>query len=223
MAMDKEKFSVKEEIKNELRESVPYNITPQDLEIDDAIVDKYTSSVFAKFKKGETNNRWFTASGILSILFGVIAFLTIIIIAIVFAVKRELIVGDGNFESVRTKIIISCIVVPIIAIISIIVGAKIKSYSKYSKARLIDNVVSISVMIVLQFLFGGLIFSALTIVGYFVGIGSDYGAIYYNKVDNPSTQVRRLADAKKLFQDGVIDEQEFKNLKEHILRESDFE
>ena len=154
---------------------------------------------------------------------GVIAFLTIIIIAIVFAVKRELIVGDGNFESVRTKIIISCIVVPIIAIISIIVGAKIKSYSKYSKARLIDNVVSISVMIVLQFLFGGLIFSALTIVGYFVGIGSDYGAIYYNKVDNPSTQVRRLADAKKLFQDGVIDEQEFKNLKEHILRESDFE
>ena len=78
-------------------------------------------------------------------------------------------------------------------------------------------------MIVLQFLFGGLIFSALTIVGYFVGIGSDYGAIYYNKVDNPSTQVRRLADAKKLFQDGVIDEQEFKNLKEHILRESDFE
>lgn len=222
--MDKEKFSLKEEIKKELRESSQSNIREEDLRVEDGVIDSYTSSVFKRYKKGLIKNRWFLWSGYWSIVFGVLAILSMAIVAIIFVVRDDLIMSpQDNYEDVRNKIIISGVIVPIIGIISIIVGAKIKSYSKYSKDKLIDHIISFSFMCAMQFIFGGIFPVFLTVVGYFVGIGTDYGAIYYNRIDNPSTQYRRLADAKRLYEEGVIDEQEFQALKQYILREIDFE
>lgn len=222
--MDKEKFNLKEEIKRELRESTQSNVSKEDLVVDDAVIDSYTKTVFERYKRGMVNNKWFSWSGYLSIIFGVLAILIMAIVAIVFVTREDLILSpQDDYNSVRNKIIISSIIVPIIGIIAIIIGIKIKFYSKYSKDKLIDHITSFSFMCALQFIFGGIFPVILTVIGYFVGIGTDYGAIYYNRIDNPSTQYRRLADAKKLYEEGVIDAEEYQALKQYILREINFE
>ena len=82
---------------------------------------------------------------------------------------------------------------------------------------------SIVGMSILQFFFGGLIFVVLTLVGYFLGIGVDYGAIYYNRIDSSSVQFKRLADAKRMYENGMISYNEYQNLRQYILRDTDFE
>ena len=222
--MDKNKFKLTEEIKKELRESGQSNIKEEDLVVDEAVVDNYTSSVFERYKSGRVKNKWFLWAGTLSIIFGINAVLIMAVITIIFVVRSDLLVGSqSDYNFVRNQIIISSIVITIVGIIAILVGAKVKSYSKYTKEKLIDHIVSFSFVCVLQFIFGGIFPVILTVVGYFVGIGTDYGAIYYNRIDNPSTQYRKLADAKKLFENGVIDEQEYQALKQYILRDVDFE
>lgn len=224
ISMDDEKFSLKEEIKKELRESSQSGIKEEDLIVDEAVVDNYTSSVFERYKKGLIKNKWFAWAGGLSIVFGVLAILIMAVVAIVFLTKEELILSpQDDYNTVRSQIITSSIIVPIIGIIAILVGIKVKSYAKYSKDKLIDHIVSFCFVCALQFIFGGIFPVVLTVIGYFVGIGTDYGAIYYNRIDNPSTQYRRLADAKKLYEDGVIDYQEYQSLKQYILREINFE
>mgnify|MGYP005764941871 CR=1 FL=1 len=54
--MKKEKYSMKEELKEELR-STTQNVKPEDLNMDETVDDKYTSSVFEKFKNGQTKKR----------------------------------------------------------------------------------------------------------------------------------------------------------------------
>ena len=77
ISMDDEKFSLKEEIKKELRESSQSGIKEEDLIVDEAVVDNYTSSVFERYKKGLIKNKWFAWAGGLSIVFGVLAILII--------------------------------------------------------------------------------------------------------------------------------------------------
>lgn len=224
--MGKEKYSLKEELKEELRESSNLGIRPEDLEIDKNIDDKYTSSALDRYKNGHTKNNWFTWSGILSILFGVACIVIMIVIGIVFVSSSESLKELASqqkydYDAEKTKVIVCCIIIPIIGIIGILVGLKIKSYSNYSKEELIEHLGSIIGFSILQFLFGGVIFTILTLVGYFVGIGSDYGVIYYNRIDNASQKHRKLMDAKMLYQNELIDYEEYARLKNNILRQSD--
>ena len=116
--------------------------------------------------------------------------------------------------------IICSIIIPIIGIISILVGIKILSFSKYSKEELIDHVGKLCGFAVLQFIFSAFIIVLLTVVGYFVGIGSDYGAIYYNRIDRGEAS-KRLADARILYENQLINEYEYKRIKEDILSDND--
>lgn len=208
--MKEEKVTIKNEIKDELREASDEQIRPQDLNFDENIDDKYTSEILKKHQNGNVKNKWFSCSGILSILFGVLCILSIIIAGISFIASK----GDDDY---RNKIVICSIVFSILGILSILVGIKIKSFSRYDKAQLIDHLGTIVAFIVLQFFFGGMIFAFLTLAGYFVGIGSDYGAIYYNRIDNLSQKQKKLADAKALYQNELIDYEEYINLKNSIL------
>ena len=62
ISMNDEKFSLKEEIKKELRESSQSGIKEEDLIVDEAVVDNYTSSVFERYKKGLIKNGLTTIS-----------------------------------------------------------------------------------------------------------------------------------------------------------------
>ena len=218
-----EKYRLRDEAKEELRDSIPKNIKPEDLEIDEHIDDKYTSSVFARYKNGESKNKWFLWSGYLSVGFGVLCVISMAILGIVFVFRSGELRQDTtyDYDGSRTKILASCIVVSIIGIIGFIVGLKVKSLASLTQEELIEHVWLIVGVAILQFFFGGFIFVILTIVGYFVGIGSDYGAIYYNRIDSSSDQYKRLKDAKSLYQNGVIDYEEYMRLRQEIIRNAD--
>lgn len=217
-----DKYKLSDEAKEELRDSIPRNIKPEDLEFDEQIDDKYTSSVFARYKNGNSKNKWFLWSGYLSIVFGILCVLSMAILGIVFAIRSGELRQDSSYDydENRTKILVSCIIVSVVGIIGFIVGLKVKNFAKYNQEELIEHVWLIVGISILQFFFGGFIFVILTFVGYFVGIGSDYGAIYYNRIDNSSEQYRRLKDAKSLYQNGVIDYEEYIRLRQEIISES---
>lgn len=188
------------------------NLRPHDLEFDENIDDKYTSTFIDKYKNGQTKNKWFTWSGMLSILFGVACIVAMIVVTI-----RYLSIGD-TLEDVQRKTITVCaIIFPIIGLLSIFIGLKIKSFTHFVKDDYSKKLCTIVLFIILQFLFGGFIFAFLTIVGYFTGIGLDYGAIYYNRINVNSSKQRQLADAKAMYQNELIDYEEYQTLKRNIL------
>lgn len=217
--MDDKKYSLKEELKNELAEfDVNSKIKKEDLELDQNIDDKYTSSVFSRYKNGITNNKWFKASGIISIIFGILCIVIMAIVALNFAFSTP----TGN-DKERNTIIICTIVFTIMGLISIIIGAKIYSLAKYNKRQLIDSLGLVCALCVFQFFFSGLIFVVLTIVGYFAGLGEDYGVIYYNKIDKGDSMEKKLHDAKIFYQNDLISEKEYKKLKRDILESKDID
>lgn len=217
--MEGKKYSLKEEIKNELDElNVNSKINKDDLEIDQNIDDKFTSSAFSRYKNGITNNKWFKASGLISIIFGILCIVIMAIIALNFAFTTP----TGN-DKERNTIIICTIVFTVMGLISIIIGAKIFSLAKYNKKQLINSLGLVCALCVFQFFFSGLIFVALTIVGYFAGIGEDYGVIYYNKIDKGDSMQKKLHDAKIFYQNDLISEKEYNKLKRDILNSKDID
>lgn len=217
--MEEKKYSLKEEIKNELDElNVNSKINKDDLEIDQNIDDKFTSSAFSRYKNGITNNKWFKASGLISIIFGILCIVIMAIIALNFAFTTP----TGN-DKERNTIIICTIVFTVMGLISIIIGAKIFSLAKYNKKQLINSLGLVCALCVFQFFFSGLIFVALTIVGYFAGIGEDYGVIYYNKIDKGDSMQKKLHDAKIFYQNDLISEKEYNKLKRDILNSKDID
>lgn len=221
--MDFGKYSFKEEIKEELADSVQNKYKSEDLEFDECIDDKYTSSVFNKYKNGIHQNKWFLASGSLSIIFGIICVIVMAVVGIVFATSSSYLNGmatSSDFETKKNQVLVCSIIIPIVGIISILVGIKILSFSKYTKSELVDHVGKLCGFAVLQFIFSAFIIVLLTVIGYFVGIGSDYGAIYYNRIDRGEAS-KRLADAKILYENKLINEKEYRRIKEDILSDSD--
>ncbi len=217
--MEEKKYSLKEEIKNELDElNVNSKINKDDLEMDQNIDDKFTSSAFSRYKNGITNNKWFKASGLISIIFGILCIVIMAIIALNFAFTTP----TGN-DKERNTIIICTIVFTVMGLISIIIGAKIFSLAKYNKKQLINSLGLVCALCVFQFFFSGLIFVALTIVGYFAGIGEDYGVIYYNKIDKGDSMQKKLHDAKIFYQNDLISEKEYNKLKRDILNSKDID
>ncbi len=220
--MEKKKYNLKDETKEELRDFLPNNIKPEDLEIDENVDDKYTSTIFERYKKGEQKNNWLLWSGYLSIAFGVICVISMAILGIIFAsmsesLKQEQINGTYDYDGTRLKVIICCIVFSIVGICSFLIGLKIKHYSHLSQEEMIDKVWEIIWISILQFFLGGVFTVILTLVGYFVGIGSDYGAIYYNRIDNKSKCYKKLQDAKNLLNNGIISYEEYQSIRQEIL------
>lgn len=226
------KKAKKQNLKNDEREEINASsfsdIDKSDLEVDEKIDDKYTNSVFNKYKNGHQKNHWFTCSASFFILIGIIAVVTMVVVGLIFisssdALKELAVNGDYDYEAKKTKVIICCILIPIIGIFSILIGLKINSFANLSKDELSKKVGKVMLFSFLQFIFGGTIFAFLTIIGYFMGIGSDYGAIYYNRIEgyNSNSKEKQLHDAKIYHQNQLIDDEEYKNLKENILKDKE--
>lgn len=224
----KEKYKLKNEIKEELEESLSFiNAKEEDFVVDENIDDKYTKNLFEKYKGGQKiKNAWFTYSGGLSIAFGIISIITALVVGIVFLataeqLKQLALAGQLDYEKRQMQVTICCIVLPIIGILSILIGSVICSFAKYKKKELPQNAIKIMTFAVLQFFFGGLIFSFLTVIAYFMGIGSDYGAIFYNRIDQGDITEKQLKDAKLYHQNKLINDKEYENLKKNILNDKD--
>lgn len=224
--MAKNKVKLKDEIREELEDASTFiNAKKEDFEFSDKIDDKYTKHLFDKYKSGEKNkNNWFTWSGILSIIFGVVCIITMLIVGIVFLTSidhlKELAVnGQLDFDKKKIQVIISCVIVPVVGVLSILIGAQICSFAKLKRKELPANAIKVMTFAVLQFFFGGLIFSFITIVAYFMGIASDYGAIYYSRIDRGDITEKQLTDAKIYHQNKLINDKEYENLKQEILND----
>ncbi len=166
-----------------------------ELKFNDKIDDKYTSNVLNKYEKGHQHNRWLVCSGVCSVLFGIACIVTMITVGIVFLVSSETlsemsILSSVDFDEKKTQIIACCIAIPVMGILSIVVGVKVYSYSSYTHEMLVDRAPAIMFTAFIQFFVSAFIFALLTVIGYFIGRGMDYGAIYYNKIDkyDPSSE-----------------------------------
>lgn len=158
-----------------------YSKKAEELKFNDKIDDAYTNKLVDKYEKGHQKNRWFIASAISSIVFGGLCILAILIANIVLAIKS----GNGEYDmdENKNKLITASVILIIYGIFSILIGFKINTFSNYTREMLMANTAKITFFAVLQMLFGGIIFSVLSFVGYFTGRGIDYGAIYYNRID----------------------------------------
>lgn len=195
----------------------PSHVREEDLTIDENIDDKYTNKVLNKYKYGKVKNLWFFASAVISIVFGIACLFSMLIIA-----WHYLINGAVTNASERSKIVIITIVFSVCGLISILVGMKVASFSNFKKEQCNAHLGEIIAMGLLQFFFSGVIVVIFTIIGYFSGISSDYGVIFYNRLDS-SGKLKRLADAKVLYQNRLIDYAEYKALKKKILSSTSFE
>jgi len=218
----------KEKVKNEEnKKSFCINAKEEDFVVDEKIDDKYTKNLFERYKTGENkNNKWFTASGILSVAFGIICIVTMIVVGIVFAstidqLKELAVSGQLDFEKRKMEIIVCCIVIPLAGIFSILTGLQICKFAKMKKEEISSKSIKIFLFAAVQFFIGGVIFSALTIVGYFVGISSDYGVIFYNRIDKGDSIEKQLHNAKLYHQNNLINDEEYENLKQEILKDKE--
>lgn len=180
--MAKIKKAEEEEVSDGFKKKV------DELKFNDKIDDKYTSNVLNKYEKGHQRNRWLAWSGGLSILFGITCIITMVIVGMIFVTSAESLqelsrVEQANFDKEKSKVIACAIAIPIMGILSIIVGVKVYSYSNYTREMLMEKSARIMFVAFIQFFVSACIFSLLTVIGYFVGRGIDYGAIYYNKIE----------------------------------------
>ena len=171
--------SEKEELKNKTDAS--YSKKADELKFNDKIDDAYTNKLVNKYEKGHKKNLWFTSSGLLSMIFGALAIVVSIVVAIAFAIKGAQ--GSYDLDDNRAKLLTATFSVIVYGICSIVIGLKITTFADYTRDMLMAKTLKISFFAILQLFLGGIIFSIVTMVGYFVGRGIDYGAIYYNRID----------------------------------------
>lgn len=223
MAKKNKKMGTNEEVREEKSSQVSI-VKPQDYHVDENIDDKYTKNFLAKYQKGEKTNKWFTVSGILSIVFGIVCIVAMIVVGIVFLssidyLKELALNGEADYEKKKSQITVACIVIPILGILSILVGIRICKYAKYTKSELSAVAVKIIFLAIAQFFIGGIIFCFLTIIGYFMGVSTDYGAIFYNRIDKGDLTEKQLHNAKLYHQNELINDEEYQDLKRDILKD----
>lgn len=202
--------------------SALYNQKADELKFKDVIDDNYTNSVMNKYQKGHQKNKWFVWSGYLSIVFGIFCLFIMIIVGANFISKsdhlKELAIFENyDYEKKKAEVIAVCIIMPIIGILALLVGFKIKSFSSYTREMLMKKTTLVMTFAVLQIFVGGLIFSILTFAGYFVGRGIDYGAIYYNRIEEYSLEgAKKSTNYKELrtIEDSIFDDNEENTLED---------
>lgn len=194
-----------------------YDKKVDELEFNENIDDEYTKNVMNKCLRGHQDNKWMAASGILSILLGAACIITMIIVGLVFVYSSEslhdmaVIDGTVDFEAEKRKVIICSIIIPLIGILNIYLGLKINSFAGYTREMLMRNTGTIVCFGIMQCIAGGFFICILTFIGYLVGRGMDYGAIYYNKVDTYSNkewelEERYLNKELKAIKDSIFED-----------------
>ncbi len=197
---------------NKEKENNYFEKKVNELTFDDKIDDSYTNKIIDKYKQGHKPNKWFIASGMISIIFGLVCFLVMAILGISFLAQKATLATEINYESRKKLVEVFCIILPLMGIASILVGFKILKFSHYSREQLMKETALIVTMGFVQMFVSGFVFCLLTFGGYFVGRGIDYGAIYYNKIEGYTKSDERSSTAKEfaVIKEDIFGEDEAK-------------
>ncbi len=159
-----------------------------EMKFNEKIDDSYTKGVIDKYEKGYQKNHWFSVSAIISILIGVACLVAVVIIGVItifsnLSFGKFAISFDMDVEASKRMLIASFILLPLMGILNLLVGLKVGTFANYTREQLMNKSSFIMTVSFFQCIIGGTFICILTIVGYFVGRGIDYGAIYYNKIE----------------------------------------
>lgn len=190
-----------------------------EMKFNDKIDDDYTKGVIDKYEKGYQKNHWFSVSAIISILIGVACLVAVVIIGVMMFVSsisfgKFAIYFDLDIEANKRIIIASFILLPLLGILNLLIGLKVGSFANYTREQLMNKSSFIMMVSVFQCIVGGTFICILTIVGYFVGRGIDYGAIYYNKIEEYNKTELAKNDNYKL--------RELRAIKKDIFNDNDY-
>ena len=117
----------------------------------------------------------------MSIIFGFLAIIVTVIVTSTYGIKG--VRGSYDLDANKTKLLTIALVMIIYGLCSLAIGVKIAALANYTREMLMKKTSYVVVLAIFQLILGGVIFSIFTLVGYFVGRGIDYGAIYYNKIE----------------------------------------
>ena len=169
-------------------------------------------------EKIEKRNNYFYTSAILGIVLACIEILCgIIAISIFFSMKE--VVDPTRVDFVQGFVVATTISLLVIGVLTIVVNCFFFKFASYSQEKINDQTAFIVLMIVLQVLFGGLIACAVSVAGIIAGREGEMAKINYDKVETVSVE-GRLKKVKQLYDEGLIDENEYKKMKTEILANS---
>ncbi len=159
-----------------------------EMEFNENIDDNYTNEIIDKYKKGYQKNHWFSVSGIISIVLGIACLVGVVVMGCILLVSsvsfsKFSIYFDLDVEEKKRLLIFVFALLPILGALNIFVGLKVGSFANYTREALMSKTSFIMMVSFFQCIIGGTFICLLTIIGYFVGRGIDYGAIYYNRID----------------------------------------
>lgn len=170
-------------------------------------------------EKVEKRNNYFYTSAILGIVLACIEILCgIIAISIFFSMKET--IDASRVDFAQGMVVTATVILIVLGIISIGVSCFFFKFAGYSQEKINNQTAFIVLMIVLQLLFGGLIACAVSVAGIIAGREGDMATIEYDKIDELTLE-SRLKKIKKLYDDGLIDDEEYKKLKREILLDRD--
>ena len=168
----------------------------------------------------QRKNNYFYASGILTIIAACIEVLgAILLISIFFSLKSNIIenLSDPNrIEFIQGAVITTTVVSLVMGILTTVAGCFFFSFSKYTKEQVENRTAFIVIMIILQIIFGGLIACALSVAGIIVGREDEMAKIKYENLEENKVE-NNLRKIKDLYEENLIDEDEYKKLKNEIL------
>lgn len=174
----------------------------------------------------EQNNRnvWFIIAGVFSAISAAGMYLATIIM-IFGAVAAATVKPDQPIETEAPEpgttfaaavgvLIFLIFLFAIIAIISTICSKKCFDFSKLSKEGLLESKSKVILIIVLLFLFGGLLTGVLALLGYILTTEEK------SEVVAPSGSVEeKLKKLETMYEQGLISEEEHKKAREEVLKQ----
>lgn len=169
----------------------------------------------------ERKNNYFYASAILTIVLASIEILAAILAISIFYSMKESIIANLNdptrIDFIQGAIVTSTVISICVGVLTIVVGCFFFSFAKYNQQQVHERTAFIVIMIILQIIFGGLIACAISVAGIISGREGTMAQIDYDKVYQNSLE-ERLKEIKKLYDEKLIDESEYKNLRSQILK-----
>ncbi len=170
----------------------------------------------------EKRNNYFYASAILTILMACIEILLSIIgISLFFSMKESIIAGlndPNNIDFIQSSIVTLTIISMITGFLTVVVGCFFFSFSKYDQEKVKNRTAFIVIMIILQIIFGGLIACAISVAGIISGQEGEMAKIDYEKVSDNSMK-SKLLELKNLHENNLIDDEEYKRLRDDVLKD----
>lgn len=171
----------------------------------------------------EKRNNYFYASAILTIVLACFEIIgAIIALSVFFSSKQNIIenlADPSKIDWIQAAIVTSSIISFILGALTVIVGLFFFSFAKYNQKQVNDRTAFIIIMIILQVIFGGLIACAISVAGIIEGKEGEMAKINYESINKTESYEQKLMQVKRLYEDKLIDYEEYKQLRKNILDE----